>query len=176
MEKSLKSIAVNYGLYLGGGLSLLTIIAYAVNLGLFVNTWFGISLMLVIIITGIISVAKVKQAQNGFATFKESFTAFFITTAVAILISSIVSFILFNVIDPEAANVLKEKTVEKTLELLEGFNTPNEIIAESIEKIEAQNQYSLINILKSIAANLVIYSIIGLIVAAAMKKNNPDEA
>ena len=35
METSIKSNGINYGLYLGGALSLLTVIAYAVNLDLF---------------------------------------------------------------------------------------------------------------------------------------------
>jgi Flp pilus assembly protein TadB len=82
MEKSLKSIATNYGLYLGVFLALITVIAYAVNLELLTNMWLGIAILLVIVVFGIIAVAKVKQSQNGFASFKESFTSFFITVLI----------------------------------------------------------------------------------------------
>jgi hypothetical protein len=174
MEKSLKSIATNYGLYLGAFIAILTVIAYAVNLELLTNMWFGIFILIVIIATGIFSVVKVKQAQNGYASFKEAFSAFFITTILGLLIASVVSFLIFNVIDTEAAEVLKEKTIEKTVEMLKGFNTPNEVIAKSVEQMENQNQYSIVNILKSLAGQTIFFSIIGLIVAAAMKKSNPD--
>lgn len=176
MEKSLKSIATNYGLYLGVALALITVVVYAVKLELFANMWFGIILLIIMIIFGILAVAKVKQAQHGFASFKEAFTAFFITMLIAVLISTTVSYLLFNVVDTEAAVTLKDMTIEKTVAMMEGFNTPTEVIDQTITQIEEQDQYSIVNILKSLAGNLVVMSIIGLIVAAAMKKNNPDDA
>ncbi len=174
MEKSLKSIATNYGLYLGALLALLTVIAYAVDLSLMSNTWYGIFILIAIIVFGIISVAKTKQAQNSFATFKEAFTSYFITVLIGLVISTLVSYLLFNFIDTDAAAVIKEQTIEKTVEMLEGFNTPSDVIAQSVEQIESQDQFSIGNIIKGLAGYLVLFSIIGLIVAAAMKKSNPD--
>ena len=174
MEKTLKSIATNFGLYLGAFLALITIIPYAVNIELLINTWLGGFILITIIAFGIVSVAKVKQAQNSYATFKEAFTAYFITVALGLFISILVSYILFNFIDPEAAAVLKEITIEKTVQMMEGFNSPSDIIDQAVENMEAQNNYSLANIAKSLAGYLVMFSIIGLIVAAAMKKKHPD--
>lgn len=174
MKESLKSIATNYGLYLGIALLLLTVLSYAVDLSLMTNMWFGLFILLVTIAFGIISVAKVKQAQNGFTSFKEAFSAYFITVVIGLLISTFVSYLLFNVIDTDAANTIKEQTIEKTVEMLEKFNTPNNVIAQSVEQIEEQDQYSLLNLLKSLAGSIVLFCIIGLIVSAALKKNNPD--
>ena len=148
MENSKKSIAINYGLYLGSLLAILTALAYAINLDLLTNMWYGIFIFIAIIVFGIISVAKTKQLQNGFATFKESFTSYFITVLIGLLVSTIVSYLLFNFIDTEAANILKEKTIESTIQMLESFNTPADKIAETVEQIESQNQYSILNILK----------------------------
>lgn len=174
MENSLRPIATNYGLYLGVILALFTVLAYALNLELLTNTWYGIVILVVIIAFGIISVAKVKQVQEGYTTFKETFTAFFITVLIGIVITTFVSFLLFNVVDTDAAAVLKEKTIEKTIEMLQGFNTPSEVIAEAVDNIENQDQFSLSNTIKGLAGYLVFFSIIGLIVAAAMKKNRPE--
>lgn len=174
MEKTLKSIATNYGLYLGILLTLATIIPYAVNIELLINTYLGIFILIAVIVLGIISVAKVKQAQNGYASFKEAFTAYFITIALGLFISTLVSYLLFNFIDTGAADVLKEKTIEKTVQMLEGFNSPTDVIDQTVENMEAQNNYSIVNIAKGLAGYLVMFSIIGLIVAAAMKKKNPD--
>lgn len=174
MEKSLKSIAADYGLYLGGALALLSVLAYAVKLDLLVNMWYGIFILVIIIVFGIVSVAKVKQRFDGFASFKQAFTAFFVTVVIGLTISTFVSFLLFNVIDVEAAAVLKEKTIERTVQMMEGFNTPPEAISKMVDEMEAQDQFSIGNIFKSLAGYLVLFSIIGLIVAAAMKKTNPD--
>ena len=174
MEKSLKSIATNYGLYLGVLLALITVLAYAINIELLTSMWLGIIILIAIVVFGIISVAKVKHAQSGFASFKQAFTGYFITVLIGLLISTFVSFLLFNVVDTEAAEVLKEKTIETTVEMMEGFNAPTDKIDETIEQIESQNQYSIGNIAKGLAGYLVFFSIIGLIVAAAMKKSNPD--
>lgn len=174
MEKSLKSIATNWGLYLGFLLALLTVVAYAVSLDLLTNMWYGIFILIAIIVFGIISVAKTKEAQNGFASFKQSFTSYFITVLIGLLISTLVSYLLFNFIDTEAAEVLKEKTIESTIQTLEGFNASSETIAKSVEQIESQNQFSILNILKGLAGYLVFFSVIGLIVAAALKKTDPN--
>ncbi|HEX9600186.1 MAG TPA: DUF4199 domain-containing protein, partial [Mariniflexile sp.] len=119
-------------------------------------------------------VAKTKQAQDGYASFKDAFTSYFITVLIGLLVSTVVSYLLFNVIDTDAAAVLKEKTIEKTVQMMENFNAPSEAIAEAADKIEAQNQFGIGNIIKGLAGYLVFFSIIGLIVAAAMKKSKPD--
>ncbi|GAA3576928.1 DUF4199 domain-containing protein [Snuella lapsa] len=175
MEKTLKSIASNYGLYLGALLALLTVIAYAVNLNLFVNFWFGLSIYLLIIVIGIIAVAKVKQNFNGYATFKDAFTAYFITILIGLSISTAVSFVLFNFIDTEAAVVLKEKSIDKMVSVYENNNLPQDKLAEIVEKMESEDLYSLKNNLTALAINYLLpLSIIGLLVAAAMKKTNPN--
>ncbi len=93
MDKTLKSIATNYGLYLGVLMALLTVISYAVNLELLTNMWYGIFILIAIIAFGIISVAKLKQAQNGFASFKEAFSSYFITVIIGLVISTFVSYL-----------------------------------------------------------------------------------
>jgi len=175
MEKSLKSIATNFGLYLGILLTMATVIPYIIDIGLLTNTWLGVFILISIIVFGIISVAKAKQAQNGYASFKEAFTAYFITIALGLLISTLVSYVLFNFIDTNAAEVLKEKTIEKTVQMLENYNSPTSIIDETVEKLESQNNYSLINIAQGLVGYILMFSIIGLIVAAAMKKKNPED-
>ena len=174
MDKTLKSIATNYGLYLGVLMALLTVLSYAINLELLTNMWYGIFILIAIIAFGIISVAKLKQAQNGFASFKEAFSSYIITVIIGLVISTFVSYLLFNFIDTDAADVLKEKTIEKTVQMMENFNTPNEAIAAAVDQIESQNQWSIGNILKGLAGYIVFFSVIGLIVAAAMKKSKPD--
>ena len=62
------------------------------------------------------------------------------------------------------SRIHKEKTIEKTVQMMENFNTPNEAIAAAVDQIESQNQWSIGNILKGLAGYIVFFSVIGLIV------------
>ena len=176
MENSIKSNAINYGLYLGAILALFTVLGYALNLELLVNFWMNLLILPIVIITfGIISTAKSKGLLNGFLSFKQAFSSYFITVAIGVLISTVVSIIIFNFIDPDAANTLKELIVEKTISLMEGMGAPAETIAENVEKIESQDTFGFGTQLKNLAQGLVFFAVIGLIVAAIMKKNPETE-
>jgi hypothetical protein len=171
MEKTLKQSAINLGTYLGLILAATTIISYAVFLELLTKWWLGILLFVVIIVFGTLSASKSKSLNGGFIEFKEAFSSYFITVAIGILISSAVSLILFNIIDPDAAIKLKEMTIEATINMMKGFNAPADAISKSVEAMEAQkNQFAIGQQLQSTAIFLVIQAVIGLIVALIVKK------
>jgi len=176
MEKSLRSSAINYGIYTGISLATVTILAYVIDLKLLTKWWLGIILFLGIIIMGIISVAKAKSILKGFISFKQAFTSWFTTIVIAIVISVFVNILLFNFIDPEAAEVIKQATIEATVAMMENFGAPQSEIDKAIVGIESQNQFETLNLIKSLAWQFLLYAIIGLIVAAVMKKKDPDAA
>lgn len=174
MENSIKSNSINRGLYLGGLLAAVTVLGYVLNMEMLVKWWLGILLLIVIIVFGIMSVGKAKGILEGFISFKQAFSAYFITVAIGILISVVFNIILFNFIDPEAAQQLQQQIIDNTINMMEGFGAPADAIAEQVDKMEAQNQFSVGTQLMSVAWQLVFQAVIGLIVAAIMKKSNPD--
>ena len=175
MKTSIKSIALNYGLYLGIILILLTGIAYATNLDLFLQIWFGLLFLAATIAMGVTSVVKSKKALGGYISFKDAFTAFFITLAVGGLINTIMTVIIFNVIDPDAAIELQEKVIAFQTEKLESYNVPDQKIDTIIAKMEAKgNLYAPANLLQSFVLQIAGFSIVGLIVAAILKKREPS--
>lgn len=177
MNKSLKSSAANYGLYLALILSSFTIIGYAVYLDLFTKWWFGIGQMILVIIIGIMSAMKARKILGGFISFKEAFTAFFITVAIGVSIPALIGLIIFNFVDPEAAALLQERIIETQLEMMQNFGAPQETIDEAMRQAEEQGSFfSVGNSLKSVAYQLVGFSIVGLLVAAVVKRNDPNLA
>ena len=174
MENSIKSNAINYGLYLGGALALMTVAIYAIDLSLMVNMWLGIFMLLIVVGFGVVATAKAKGLLGGFLSFKEAFSSYFITAVVGTVLANLVSYILFNFIDPEAAKQVSEMTVEATISMMEGFGAPAETIAQTVEQLENQNQFGLGTIAKNMVWAFVIQAVIGLIVAAIMKKSKPD--
>ena len=177
MDQSLKSSSTNHGIYLGLILASLTIIGYAVSLDLFTKWWFGVIFLLLVVIMGMLSSMKAKKLFGGFISFKNAFTAYFIAVLVGILISSIVSILIFNVIDPEAASILQEKIMTSQVAMMENFGTPQEAIDKAVTQMQANgSMYSVMNILKSVAFQLVGFSVVGLIVAAVVKRADPNVA
>jgi hypothetical protein len=169
-----KKIATTYGLYLGAILALITTLMYSLNQELFTKWWIGILTILIVITLGIVSVAKSKGAQNGIITFKDAFTSYFITVAVGLAISTVVGILIFNVIDPELASYLQEKTIELTREFMEKFNTPEADIEEALAKMAETDNFSIISQLKSYVFGLLFQAVLGLLVALIFKRKDPN--
>lgn len=176
MEKTIKSSAVNLGVYLGAILALITVLAYVLNVEMMVAWWYGIILFLLILGFGIYSTAKAKSMLNGIISFKDAFSSYFITIAIGILINVGVSVLLFEIIDKDAALLIQEKAIESTVNMMERFGAPSAEIDKTIDAMSQDNAFSLVNQLKSIAYQLLFYAIVGLIVAASMKKKDPELA
>ena len=174
MENSFKSMAATYGIYLAILLSAVTVFSYVINLEYLTSVWVGVGLFIAIIVFGIISTAKAKSLQNGFISFKDAFTAYFTTVVIGVIISTIVSVVLFNYIDPDAAEALKLQVIEKSTAMMQSFGTPQEAIDVAVAEMENQNQFELGNQIQSVAMQIVFYCIIGLIIAFAMKKTDPE--
>jgi hypothetical protein len=177
MEKTLKSSSMNYGIYLAIGLVLYTVLCYAFQIDMLVNFWVNLLILPIIIITiGVISSAKAKSILGGFMSFKEAFTAYFIPIAIGVTISTTVTVILFNFIDPDSAEYLKELVMSKTREFMENMGAPQSQMNETLSQMESQDTFAIGTQLRSLAQSLIFFIVIGLIVSLIMKKKDPNEA
>lgn len=175
MEKSLKSLSINNGLILGMTLATVTVLVYAVNLDLFTKWWLGIILFLVALGMGTYSAIQVRRQQEGLLSFKEAFSAFFITIAIGTLISSIIGVVIFTFVDPDAAKYLNEQILVLTKETMESFGMPKEAMQEALVEAEKKDNFSVMAQLQAYFWRMLFYSIFGLIVALIVKRNNPAE-
>ena len=106
-------------------------------------------------------------------TFKEGFTTYFISAVIGIAISVVFNIILYNYIDPEAADTLKQLTMESTANIMKGFGAPASEIKKAIENLQEYEQFSVIEQIKGSAYSIIGSSIFGLILAAIFKKDKP---
>jgi len=171
----MKSNSINLGSYLGATLTLITVLLYAINLDLMTKWWVGLVSFTVTIAFGIVSIKKARNNSDGFIDFKSAFTNFFVTTSVGAGISIVVSIIIFNFIDPEAASYLNEKILIITKETMERFGAPQEVISEAMVEASKKNNYSISSQLQGYVFALAFNSLIGLIVAAIMKKTDKSQ-
>ena len=175
VNEVIKKNGVTYGIIFGAILALITATLYAIDLKLFVSSWIGISTFIISVAIGILLLVKTKKDINGFLTFKDAFTAYFITVLIALLISTSFSILLFNVIDPEAKETINEYLIKYMAEMLQKFGTPASAVNEALTKMRENSPFSTLEQLKGFAFSLALYSILGLILAAFFKSKTTQE-
>jgi hypothetical protein len=169
MNEIIKKNGINYGIISGVIGVLATAIMYAVDLSLFVNMWVGFGILIVYIIIGCMLLSKTKKELNGVFSFKEAFTTYFISALIGIVLSTLFSFLLFNVIDTDAREKVSELLIKSQVEMLEKFNTPASKINETVAKLEENSQFSGKGLFWGFLQSLVGSIIFGLILAAIFK-------
>ena len=173
MNDAVKSAASKYGPTIAGISIAYTLVAYLIDMKLMVNTWAGISLWVVNFALLIIAVRAAKKAMDGFISFKNAFTTFIMTFVISSLLSTVFNIVLFAVVDPAAAQELQELTIETTISFMEKLGTPESELEKQVAAMEEANQFSMGNQVKGFFMGIVFYAILGLIVAAVMKKDKP---
>jgi predicted membrane protein len=175
MTNVVKKNGVNFGLIVGIIAILATAIMYSVDIKLFANMWVGIIILFLNIILGIVAVVKTKKALTGIISFKEAFTVFFIVMAIGAAMSTIFMFVLFNLIDPEAKSTITEVIIENTVGWMQNMGAKTADIKKTVEDMRSSDNFGAVSQIKSYFGILVLYIIIGLIVAAAFKSKAKAE-
>ena len=111
MENDLKKHSLNTGLTLGGILLLISTLIYSIDFKLFLDTYISLFISLIIIACSTYSIFKTKNNNGGTITFGDAFKSYFIVTAIGYLIYWIWMFIIYNIIDPEAAIAIDEQAM-----------------------------------------------------------------
>ena len=116
-------------------------------------------------------VIEYKKSYDGYIDFR---TAFSICTGILIasgIILLVFDILLFNIIDPGFSSQLLDLTINTAVGQLESFGMSDEQISSTIEVMEAEANFSPINMLKGFGFTIVGYTLFGVIVAAITKKN-----
>lgn len=116
------------------------------------------------------AILEIKNAKAGFISFKEAFTASFFSALLMCLINSIFSYVYFKYINPELIPYILEKTQENMVN--GGMSDEQMEIGLSWQrKIMTPFWMSFFGSL----VVLIVNALIALIMAAIMKKENPDD-
>lgn len=172
MNEIIKKNGISFGIILGLFSIVITTAIYVTDLSLFTKPWIGIISIVVSIAIGVILVSKTKKQLNGQISFKGAFSVYFLAAVIGGLISTIYNYLLFNVIDPEAKEKIKEIITKYTIELMEKIGTPQEQLNEIIQKMGETDNYSLGNLFFGYAISLIFSAIFGLILAAIFKSKS----
>jgi len=174
MNEIIKKNGVTCGAILGIISVASTTLVYVTDIKLFMSWWIGgISLILNIVI-GVFLVLNTKKQLNNTINFKDAFSVYFIAGVLGSTLSALYNYFLFNFIDPEAKETLKEMTIKYTVEMMEKFGTPKEVLNQTIAELQKADNYSLGNIVMGLLFVYLIVAIFGLILAAIFKSKSPS--
>ena len=174
MNEIIKKNGITFGFIFGLFSILLTTTLYTVDLKLFTSAWIGIVSVVISITIGVILITKTKKQLNNIISFKDAFTVYFIAAALGSVISTVFNYLLFNFIDPEAKETIKEITMKYTSDMMEKFGTPTAAINETMKKLAETDNFSLGNLSMGLAFSLVFSALFGLILAAIFKSKSPS--
>ncbi len=171
MNEIIKKNGVNFGIILGLFSVIFITTIYVIDLKLFTSWWLGLVSFAISITIGVVLVSKTKK-QMGTMTFKEGFTVYFLAALIGSFISTIFNYVLFNFIDTEAKETIKEITMKYTADMMESFGTSASAVNEAMQKMAETDNYSIGNLLFGLAVVLIFQAIFGLILAAIFKSKS----
>ena len=90
------------------------------------------------------------------------------------LISTVFTILLYHVIDPDLPALLKEETVEKTIETMEAWGLPEKDIEEALKRMEEEDITSVGTLFKNFFWSLIFGFIVAAIIALVIKKGRKD--
>lgn len=169
-----KASSLKWGLIGSLVIIIYSIILYVIDSSLMVNMWAGFVGLIVFIAVIVLNVKEVRNNQGGYISLSEALFAAFLVYVVASFINTLFNYALFNWIDPNLPVLLKEKTIETTVEMMQKFGASeddiNKTLAQLDEKMDVGSfSTQFWNFLKGSAFGFVISFIIALI----MKKKRP---
>ena len=172
MSEEIKQYILKNGLVLGVIYVALDIVKYICGAEFFVNNYVSFASLLLAAIFPIYYLLKYKKSKNGFIDFRSAFsicTGILIASGFILLVFNI---LLFNIIDPGFSSELLDVTINTAVVQLESIGMSDEQISTAIEIMEAEANFSPMNMLKGFGFTIVGYTLFGLLVAAITKKNN----
>lgn len=122
---------------------------------------------------------KVRKSQNGFITWKESFFSLFLIMGAGTFVYLVFNHLLNTVIDPDLPMKVFERTIEWTMDLMEGFGASDADLDKTYESFAEQkeemiNKYTLSGFVGTYFSSLLFVAFIAALVSLFVKKENPN--
>ncbi|WP_430615465.1 DUF4199 domain-containing protein [Flavobacterium sp. JP2137] len=172
MNDVIKKNGLLFGTILSAYYIVTTLIMFFFNQQLFVSIPFGFASIFVSLALGVVALFAAKKKLQGYITFKDAFTSYFITIVLGLLSHIIITFLLFNLVDPAAKETIKALTIAFTETNMSSLQVEPETIAKTVEQIRESDNFNLGNLLKSFAWKTLLYSVGGMLIALIFRNQN----
>jgi len=176
MEKvELKDFVLKQGLILGIIEIIVLLFLYIMGLDWMTSTWAGLTSIVIIIGYVTYSGSQYRKIVGGFIKWFPSALSMFGVYAVAQLVYTMFSILLYHVIDPELPDVMHEAIMETTLESLERWNASEEMIEEQMMRVQGMvDQFGIVKQLLGYGWALLFGVVLAAVIALFIKKKEVD--
>lgn len=116
------------------------------------------------------AILEVRIAKNGFISFKEAFKICFMTALIMCFINSVFSYFYFAYINPDFVTYILDKAQQDMID--KGLSD------EQVEMTIAMQEKFMSPMMMGVwgfVAMIIFNALVGLVTAAVMKKENPDD-
>lgn len=175
-----KKESIKYGIYLG----VLSLIISIISTYILVNSsnfktssiaTGAIALVIMIALSAYFGVL-IRKVVGGFWNFSEALKGIFIMLAISVIIST-VGGALFNAVNPEPQQIVFDRTINNTIEMMEEMGADDDLIDSQVadleQKRDSMREFSFMQTLKGLAVALIMYFVLALILAAILKRERP---
>lgn len=153
-------LVIYIALYLGGVKLMTSPLAYA-------------SYLLPIIFAVLACVAAKKQ-NDGYLEFGKALKISFGVFVITGLATTLFSYILLNFIDVEFKEAMQQVSLEMTENMMKKFGASQDQIDKAVEQASKKDNFSFGSVMLGFAFSCFISFLISLIIAAIVKKKNPQ--
>lgn len=172
----MNKIAIQYGVISGIATVIFSLLLYIIGLETYANWWLQLVGAAFVIVFMIIGGLQVRRANGGFLTYKNSFISLFVIAAISGLIAVIFNILLYNVINPDLGEAVKDINMERTIGMMEEWNVPEAQIEEAIQDLEDLPQaFTVGGQLISYLKGLVFWLVLSLLLALIPKRTPENE-
>lgn len=166
--------AIKNGVIAGLFLVLGSLIPYFIDPTLYLNPWIQFSLFIVYIVFMTKTGNEVRALNGGHISWGEAFKPIFLTGFIAAFMGVVFQYVLFNFLDPSVWELQKQLSLEVFDSLIESGWANEEDLEADIEKIE-NSVFTIVEALKAFGGGCLMGLIPSAIIAAIVKKDNPND-
>ncbi|MFA0960854.1 DUF4199 domain-containing protein [Roseivirga sp. BDSF3-8] len=173
-QNSLLTEAVKYGAIFAIVSFVIQLVLWAVDYTYLVSGAYNVLLILCAIGAFIWAGLHYRKSIGGYLSYGNAYKFLIVSTVAFFIIGILLSWIMYNVVDPELPAMLQEVQIEQTIDFLESMNADDAIIDQSISDMEKQDLSDILLLLQSAAIMIVVFAVLHLLFALIVKKSRPE--
>jgi hypothetical protein len=164
-----------FGLQIGLLVSIIQILItiYLYNFGSFVDMKFGLLIIFLNVLFGVITIFIVKKNLNKSITLRESFSGYFITILTSMLFSTIFYVGFFNTLASDSKKeAIKKELFDFQVQNMKDNNFSEKDIQKNIKLSKNSNPFSFSTAVQSSMRFLILYSVLGILFSYFIKNKS----
>lgn len=166
------NVGLNYGLIAGLIITVITLLQYLGGLDMYLSP-IGYISYIVIITMAVLAALRVRKSNEGFLEFSQALKVTFTVFAIALLIQTIFTFILFNYIDVSFKEAVSQEVMNKTEQMMKKFGASDSQIDQALESERTKDQFAFSRVLLGYAISCIVSFIFCLLISLIVKKSKP---